>query len=154
MYVFYQTYLFSTGFYGPYRTLAFLNGLLDPQTFGRTPLLGDQSNTRPLSKITERYFILFTRECYDLSMMCPDQWEKKMALTLSSLIFKYQFKHHASIGVRLGRSFLRTWPSLRSVSYIYVYSAKRAKWTPRVQEYCSRTRIVNLRVTWTVSFIQ
>jgi hypothetical protein len=28
--------------------LAFLNGLLDPQTFGRTHWLGDQSNTRPL----------------------------------------------------------------------------------------------------------
>jgi len=26
--------------------LAFLNGLLDPQTFGRTPWLGDQPNTR------------------------------------------------------------------------------------------------------------
>jgi hypothetical protein len=39
---------FSTGFYSPYRTLAFLNGLLDPQTFGRTPWLGDQSNVRPL----------------------------------------------------------------------------------------------------------
>jgi hypothetical protein len=37
--------LFSTGFYSPYRTLAFLNGLLDPQIFGRTPWLGDQSNT-------------------------------------------------------------------------------------------------------------
>jgi hypothetical protein len=36
-----------TAFYSPYRTLAFLNGLLDPQTFGRTPWLGDQSNTRP-----------------------------------------------------------------------------------------------------------
>jgi hypothetical protein len=41
---------FSTGFYSPYRTLAFLDGLLDPQTFGRTPWLGDQSNTRPLPK--------------------------------------------------------------------------------------------------------
>jgi hypothetical protein len=30
------------------RTLAFLNGLLDPQTFGRTPWLGDQTNARPL----------------------------------------------------------------------------------------------------------
>jgi hypothetical protein len=30
------------------RTLAFLNGFLDPQTFGRTPWLGDQSNARPL----------------------------------------------------------------------------------------------------------
>jgi hypothetical protein len=39
---------FLTGFYSPYRTMAFLNGLLDPQTFGRTPWLGDQSNTRPL----------------------------------------------------------------------------------------------------------
>jgi hypothetical protein len=39
---------FSTGFCNPYRTLAFLNGLLDPQTFGRTPWLGDQSNARPL----------------------------------------------------------------------------------------------------------
>jgi hypothetical protein len=38
------TFFFSTGFYSPYRTLAFLNGLLDPQTFGRTPWLGDQSN--------------------------------------------------------------------------------------------------------------
>jgi hypothetical protein len=38
-------FFFSTGFYSPYRTLAFLNGLLDPQTFGRTPWLGDQSNT-------------------------------------------------------------------------------------------------------------
>jgi hypothetical protein len=26
--------------------LAFLNGLLDPQTFGRTPWVGDQSNSR------------------------------------------------------------------------------------------------------------
>jgi hypothetical protein len=41
---------FLTGFYSPYRTLAFLNGLLNPQTFGRTPWLGDQSNTRPLPK--------------------------------------------------------------------------------------------------------
>jgi hypothetical protein len=41
---------FSTGFYSPYQTLAFLNGLLNPQTFGRTPWLGDQSNTRPLPK--------------------------------------------------------------------------------------------------------
>jgi hypothetical protein len=40
----------STGFYSPYRTLAFLNGLLDSQTFGRTPWLGDQSNARPLPK--------------------------------------------------------------------------------------------------------
>jgi hypothetical protein len=39
-----------TGFYSPYRTLAFLNGLFDPQTFDRTPWLGDQSNTRPLPK--------------------------------------------------------------------------------------------------------
>jgi hypothetical protein len=43
----YVSYFF-TGFYSPYRTLAFLNGLLDPQAFGRTPWLGDQSNTRPL----------------------------------------------------------------------------------------------------------
>jgi hypothetical protein len=43
-------FFFSTGFYSPYRTLAFLNGLLDPQTFGRTPWLGDQSNARPLPK--------------------------------------------------------------------------------------------------------
>jgi hypothetical protein len=28
---------FSTGFYSSYRTLAFPYGLLDPQTFGRTP---------------------------------------------------------------------------------------------------------------------
>jgi hypothetical protein len=35
----------SSGFYSPYRTLAFLNGLIAPQTFGRTPWLGDQSNT-------------------------------------------------------------------------------------------------------------
>jgi hypothetical protein len=41
-------YFFLTGFYGPDWTLAFLNGLLDPQTFGRTPWLGDQSNTRHL----------------------------------------------------------------------------------------------------------
>jgi hypothetical protein len=41
---------FPTGFYSPYRTLAFLTRLLDPQTFGRTPWLGDQSNTRPLPK--------------------------------------------------------------------------------------------------------
>jgi hypothetical protein len=41
---------FSTGSYSPYRTLAFLNGLLDPQTFGRTPWFGDQSNARPLPK--------------------------------------------------------------------------------------------------------
>jgi hypothetical protein len=40
----------STGFYSPYlRTLAFLNGLLDPQTFGRTPWLGDQSNATYLT---------------------------------------------------------------------------------------------------------
>jgi hypothetical protein len=45
-----DTFFFSIGFYSPYRTLAFLNGLLDPQTFGRTPWLGDQSNTRPLPK--------------------------------------------------------------------------------------------------------
>jgi len=37
---------FSTDFYSPYRTLAFLNGLLDPQSFGRTPWLGDQSKAR------------------------------------------------------------------------------------------------------------
>jgi hypothetical protein len=41
---------FSAGFYSTYRTLAFLNGLLDPQTIGRTPWLGDQSNARPLPK--------------------------------------------------------------------------------------------------------
>jgi hypothetical protein len=41
---------FLTGFYSPYRTLAFLNGLLDTQTFGKTPWLGDQSNARPLPK--------------------------------------------------------------------------------------------------------
>jgi hypothetical protein len=40
--------IFLTGFYSPLRTLAFLNGFLDPQTFGRTPWLGDQSNARPL----------------------------------------------------------------------------------------------------------
>jgi hypothetical protein len=62
-----RIFFFSTGFYSPYRTLAllnglldprsfgrtplaFLNGLLDPQSFGRTPWLGDQSNTRPLPK--------------------------------------------------------------------------------------------------------
>jgi hypothetical protein len=45
-----QYIFFSTGFYSPYRTLAFLNGLLDPQTFCRTPWLGDQSNSRPLPK--------------------------------------------------------------------------------------------------------
>jgi hypothetical protein len=38
----------STGSYSPYQTLAFLNGLLDPQTFGRTPWLGDQSNARDM----------------------------------------------------------------------------------------------------------
>jgi len=36
---------FSTGFYSPYRTLDFLNGLVDSQTFGGIPWLGDQSNT-------------------------------------------------------------------------------------------------------------
>jgi hypothetical protein len=48
---------FSTGVYSPYRTLAVLNGLIDPQTFGRTPWLGDQSNTRPLPKhrTTQKY---------------------------------------------------------------------------------------------------
>jgi hypothetical protein len=47
----YQSFFFFlTGFYYPYRTLAFLNGLLDPKTCGRTPWLGDQSNTRPLPK--------------------------------------------------------------------------------------------------------
>jgi hypothetical protein len=45
-----KTFFFSAGFYSPLRTLAFLNGLLDPQTFGRTPWLGDQSNARPLPK--------------------------------------------------------------------------------------------------------
>jgi hypothetical protein len=43
-------FFFSIGFYSRYRTLAFLNGLIDPQTFSRTPWLGDQSNTRPLPK--------------------------------------------------------------------------------------------------------
>jgi len=44
-------FFFQTGFYSPYlRTLAFLNGLLDPHTFGRTPWLGDQSNARHLPK--------------------------------------------------------------------------------------------------------
>jgi len=41
---------FSTGFYSPYRTLVFLNGLPYPQTFGRTPWFGDQSKARPLPK--------------------------------------------------------------------------------------------------------
>jgi hypothetical protein len=36
-------FFFSTGFYSPYRTLAFLNGVLDPQTFDRTPWMGNQS---------------------------------------------------------------------------------------------------------------
>jgi hypothetical protein len=43
-------YFFSTGFYSPYQTLAFLNGLLNPQTFDRTPWLGDQSNAWPPPK--------------------------------------------------------------------------------------------------------
>jgi hypothetical protein len=30
--------------------LGLINGLLDPQTFGRTPWFGDQSNARPLPK--------------------------------------------------------------------------------------------------------
>jgi hypothetical protein len=38
----------STGFYSPLRTLAFLNGFLDPQIFGRTPWLRDQPDARPL----------------------------------------------------------------------------------------------------------
>jgi hypothetical protein len=41
-----SNFFFSTGFYSPLRTLAFLNGLLDPQTFGRPPWLEDQSNAR------------------------------------------------------------------------------------------------------------
>jgi hypothetical protein len=45
--ILHKIFFFPTGFYSPYRTFAFLNGLLDPQTFGRTPWLGDQSNTRP-----------------------------------------------------------------------------------------------------------
>jgi hypothetical protein len=45
----YSSPFFSTGFCSPYlRTLAFLSGLLDPQTFGRIPWLGDQSNARPV----------------------------------------------------------------------------------------------------------
>jgi hypothetical protein len=44
LYVFFS----STVFYSPYQTLTFLNGLLDPQTFGRAPWLVDRSNTRPL----------------------------------------------------------------------------------------------------------
>jgi hypothetical protein len=59
-------HFFSTGFYSPYRTLAFLNGLLDPQTFGRTPWLGDQSNTRPLPKHrTTRHRNTQTHPCPD-----------------------------------------------------------------------------------------
>jgi hypothetical protein len=46
--------IFLTAFYSPYRTLSFLNGLLDPQTFGRTPWLGDQSNARHLPKHRNR----------------------------------------------------------------------------------------------------
>jgi len=41
-----RLYIFLIGFYSPYRTLAFPNGLLDPQTFGRAPWLGDQSNAK------------------------------------------------------------------------------------------------------------
>jgi hypothetical protein len=56
-----KVFFFSTGFYSPYRTLAFLNGLLDPQTFGRTPWLGDQSNTRPEPKVKINKISLFSR---------------------------------------------------------------------------------------------
>jgi hypothetical protein len=48
-------FFFSTGFYSPYRTLAFLNGFLDPQTFGMTPWLGDQSNTKGLYRNTGQH---------------------------------------------------------------------------------------------------
>jgi len=44
----------------------------------------------------------------------------------------FQRSHYASIGVRARCSFLRAYLSLRSVAYIHVSSAKRAKWTPGV----------------------
>jgi hypothetical protein len=44
----------------------------------------------------------------------------------------FQRLHHASIEVRTRCSFMRTYPSSRSVAYIHVSSAKRDSWTHRV----------------------
>jgi len=46
----------------------------------------------------------------------------------------FKLSHHASIAVRQSCSFLRTYPSFRSVAYIYVSSAKKASWNPGVWE--------------------
>jgi hypothetical protein len=46
--IIFLSFFLSTGFYSPLRTLACLDGLLDPQTFGRTPWLEDQSNARKI----------------------------------------------------------------------------------------------------------
>jgi len=56
-------YFFPTGFYS-YRTLTFLNGLLDPQTFGRTPWLGDQSNAGQEVYSDKNSYIVIFRQQY------------------------------------------------------------------------------------------
>jgi hypothetical protein len=68
-------FFFSTGFYSPYRTLAFLNRLLDPQTFGWTPWLGDQPNTKPLPKHrTTQHRNMHTRaRAHTHTRPCPEQ---------------------------------------------------------------------------------
>jgi hypothetical protein len=46
------------------RTLTFLNGLLDPQTFGRTPWLGDQSNAGQEVYSDKNSYIVIFRQQY------------------------------------------------------------------------------------------
>jgi len=57
----------------------------------------------------------------------------------------FQCSHHASILVRTRCSSLRTYLSLRSVTYVHVLSAKRAKWTTGVLESSFMYRLYRAR---------
>jgi hypothetical protein len=87
-----------------------------------------------LSKITPRYFALFTNGMF---LPFKVRWdtdgrrlqEEEIPRVLSSLFFISQRSHQVFIEVRPRWSFLTTKPTLRSVTYRQVSSVKRARWT-------------------------
>jgi hypothetical protein len=90
-----------------------------------------------LSKITPRYFALFTNGMIFPFNMRRDSGgrrlrQKYIPRVLSSFSLMFQRSHQVSIELRPRWSFLTMKPSLRSVAYRQVPSAKRARSTSRV----------------------
>jgi hypothetical protein len=79
-----------------------------------------------ISKITPRYFISIDEgDVPSLQCKMSLNWSNSVreidGLNIIFMNFIFQWSHHISITLRPCCSFLRTYPSLQSVAYIYIY---------------------------------